>query len=424
MRYDRDSEIEERLIEDALAEHVGRVEPNRDLWPGVRDRLSQRNQSRFSVLARAIAATAIASLLTLLMVVLPWSLFDETMAPFAAVAHAYEGLFELETVKYRVDGSSSLGNDFSIHNQVDLVSRIDYAVASLSPDSDGNFPLLDPDSIGEFPKWESIVINGKSYTRFTTSDGEQGDISFHSGYRMSRNGDEVIQVEDGKWMLEGEMHGGDGTGWKPFGHLGGSPWSHEDAEDQFDKVELVGMDEIDGQPAVHYRGSKRNTPSGKQDLSVIVIDGKTGEHKPAKIVYRETDVLPEIEHTVDLWVEPNDGRLLKIDWTQVEKAPTRPADFEQRDWCQGLGEFTIAQYNYRRTSDPATGFQMFYFDAPEDSGLYDLLEITCWNGERSEGRVVWGRTSAEEFGEEYWIRWIYTFTAFNEPLDLPTDLPE
>ena len=424
MRYDKDSGIEERLIEDTLAEYIGRVEPTRDLWPGVRDRLSQRSRSRFSVLARALTATAVVFLIAVLMVLRPWSFFDETMAPFAAVAHAYEGLFELETVKYRVDGSGSLGSHFSTLNQVDLVNRIDYAVTSLSPDSDGNFPLLDPGSISEFPKFESILINGKSYTRFTTSDGERGDISFHSGYRMSRDGDEVIQVEDGQWMLEGEMHGEEETGWKPFGHLGGSPWSHEDAEDQFDKVELVGMDEVDGQPAAHYRGSKRNTRSGKQDLSAIVIDGKTGQRKPAKIVYRETDVFPAFEHTVDLWVEPNDGRLLKIDWTQVEKAPTRPADFEERDWCQGLGEFAIAQYTYRRASDPVPGFQMFYFDAPEETGLYEVLEITCWNEDRSEGRVVWGRTPAEEFGEEFWMRWIYTFTAFNEPLDLPDDLPE
>ena len=419
-----DSRIEGRLIGDALTDHMDRIDDTRDLWPDIRDRLRQRRRTKLPIFVRVAAATAIVFLFIVLAIVRPWSLFDETMAPFAAVAHAYEGLFELETVKYRVDGSGSLGNHFSTLNQVDLVNRIDYAVTSLSPDSDGNFPLLDPGSISEFPRLESILINGKSYTRFTTSDGERGNISFHSGYRMSRDGDELIRVEDGKWMLEGEMHDGEETGWKPFGHLGGTPWNHEDAEDQFDKVELVGMDEVDGQPAMHYRGSKRNTPSGKQGLSVIVIDGKTGQHKPAKIVYRETDVLPDIKHTVDLWVEPNDGRLLKIDWTQVEKAPTRPADFEERDWCQGLGEFAIAQYNYRRASDPALEFQILYFDAPQDSGLYKLLEITCWNGDRSEGRVVWGRTSAEEFGEEFWMRWIYTFTAFNEPLDLPSDIPE
>ena len=35
-----------------------------------------------------------------------------------------------------------------------------------------------------------------------------------------------------------------------------------------------------------------------------------------------------------------------------------------------------------------------------------------------------GRTLAVEFGKEFLMRWIYTLTAFNEPLDLPTDLPE
>ena len=84
MRYDKDSGIEERLIEDALAEYLGRVEPTRDVWLGVRNRLSQQSRSRSSVLVKAITATAVALFFAVLMVVRPWSLFDETMSPFCS----------------------------------------------------------------------------------------------------------------------------------------------------------------------------------------------------------------------------------------------------------------------------------------------------------------------------------------------------
>ena len=108
----------------------------------------------------------------------------------------------------------------------------------------------------------------------------------------------------------------------------------------------------------------------------------------------------------------------------VAKLRSSSVDLDERDWCCDIGEFVNAQYNYRRASDPVPGFQIFSLDAPQDTGLYEQLTITCWNGDRSEGRVVWGRTLAEEFGKEFLMRWIYIFTAFNEPLDLPTGLPE
>ena len=107
------SRIEERLIGDALSEYMDRVEATRDLWPGIRDRLSQRRRTRFPVFARAAAATALVSLLAVLALVRPWSIFDDSMSPFAAVAHAYDGLFELETVRYRVDGTTAWGNSTS-----------------------------------------------------------------------------------------------------------------------------------------------------------------------------------------------------------------------------------------------------------------------------------------------------------------------
>ena len=55
---------------------------------------------------------------------------------------------------------------------------------------------------------------------------------------------------------------------------------------------------------------------------------------------------------------------------------------------------------------------------------HDLAEVVCWNEQETEGRKVWGRNIPEHTGEDFWVRWVYTFTAFNEPLDLPEDLPE
>ena len=52
------------------------------------------------------------------------------------------------------------------------------------------------------------------------------------------------------------------------------------------------------------------------------------------------------------------------------------------------------------------------------------VDITCWNEQETEGRIVWGRNNPEEIGVDSWVRWVYTFTAFNEPLDLPADLPD
>ena len=89
-----------------------------------------------------------------------------------------------------------------------------------------------------------------------------------------------------------------------------------------------------------------------------------------------------------------------------------------------MGEFVEAQYDYRLTSGPPNEVHIKSFDAPTDSDAYELAKVICWNGDRTEGRVVWGRSRAEVLGENSWVRWVYTFTMFNEPLDLPDDLPE
>ena len=119
-------QIEERLITDTLSEYMDSVDTRRDLWPGIHDRLSQPRRTRIPVLARLAVVGAVVSLVAMLAIVRPWSLSDYYMSPFAAVAHAYEGLYELETVRYRVDGTNSSGQEFVELHQVDMVNRIEY----------------------------------------------------------------------------------------------------------------------------------------------------------------------------------------------------------------------------------------------------------------------------------------------------------
>lgn len=166
MRNRDEARIEERLIQDSLTEHIDRVDDTRDLWPGIRDRLSQRRRTRFPVYARVAAATAIVSLLALLVIVKPWSLLDDSMTPFAAVAHAYDGMFELETVRYRIDGTNSSGQQFFENYQVDMVNRIEHSVSRIDMSS------VPGPMIGAASRQEFLKINGKHYIRLqgTTVD--------------------------------------------------------------------------------------------------------------------------------------------------------------------------------------------------------------------------------------------------------------
>ena len=361
---------------------MDRVDATRDLWPGIRDRLSQRRRTRFPVFASAAAATALVSLLAVLAIVRPWSIFDDSMSPFAAVAHAYDGLFELETVRYRVDGTNSSGYQFIRNHQIDTVNRIHYNAMQVDTDPAGN-PLV----------IEWIIVGGREYKRDWLSGGE--------------------------WAFSSEP--GD---WASIGDLVGLPWSRAGAEDRFDQVEVMGSVEIDGRPAVHYLASKRAIPTGTSGYSTLEWDAKSEQIKGAETVHRGTGDFASYVDTVDLWITPDDGRLVKADWTQFEQAPSPPHDLDERDWCKGLGEFVEAQYDYRLTSGPPNEVHIKSFDAPTDSDAYELAKVICWNGDRTEGRVVWGRSRAEVLGEDSWVRWVYTFTAFNEPLDLPEDLPE
>ena len=191
-----------------------------------------------------------------MVVVRPWSLFDDSMTPFAAVAHAYEGLFELETVRYRVDGTNSTGNEFEELHQVDMVNRIEYSVLEA-------IIRVVPDlAVGDTLREESLIINGKYYIRRAVNN-----IAHDFGPE-----DQTYESSESGWVLfRGVMnHPEEDYPWTPFGDLGGLPWSRERAEDWFDNVDLVGNTEVDGQPAVHYRASRSSVPDDESDLHTIV----------------------------------------------------------------------------------------------------------------------------------------------------------
>ena len=399
-----DTLIDERLIQDALTEHIDRVDAIRDLWPGIRDRAGQRRRARFPLYARLAAATAIVSLLALLVIVRPWSLFDDSITPFAAVAHAYEGLLELETVRYRIDGTNSSGQQFEELHQVDMVNRIEHSISHIDMGSVPGLPI-------GASRQEFLRINGKHYIRLSSSVIEE----FASEQWASES-------SDPGWGLfpDAMRHPKEGYPWAPFGKFGGLPWSRESAEGSFDKVELVGDTEVDGQPAVHYRVSRSSAPKDESNLH-IVVNYEFG--KRVENVHRGVgDYLRSID-TVDIWVTPEGDRLIKADWMHIERGPPLPADYKERDWCEGLGEFNRPEYTFRVTD--SQGNRSYYTGAPGMSlDTHDLAEAICWNRDETEGRKVWGRNIPEHTGEDFWVRWVYTFTAFNEPLDLPDDLPE
>ena len=379
MRNQGDYWIEERLVGDVLSDYMDRVDATRDLWPGIRDRLVKRRRTGFPVFARVMVAAAFVSVLVVLFIVRPWSTSNDSMSPFTAVAHAYDGLVSLETVRYRVDGTDSLGQRYVSLHQVDMVDRIHYW---------SMWGGADPSD--DTPSGESIIVDGNAYDRDRTGDRE--------------------------WIFARETRG-----WAPFGDFGGLPWRLGDVEDRFDRVELVGDIEIDGRPAAQYRASRRVEPTRKSGYAVVEYETESGEPRKAETVHRGADDYAVYIDTIDLWVTPDDGRLIKVDWTLVEQAPSPPADFDERDWCHGLGEFVDAQNTYRPTSGPRDQFRTF--DTPPDSDAFELAKVVCWNDGRTEGRVVWGRSLAEQTGQDFWIRWVYTFTGFNEPLELPDDLP-
>ena len=398
-----DSRIEERLIGDALTDHMDRIDDTSDLWPDIRDRLSQRRRTKLPTFVRVAAATAIVSLLVVLAIVRPWSLLDDSMTPFAAVAHAYEGLFELETIRYRVDGTNSIGNKLERHHQLDMVNRIEYWVEHVE------LPELSDSDPDDTLRLEFLLIDGIQY--------ERGQMTIFPGFVPEVSASESLNGGWRPFSSPNARQPRDGYAWVPFGEFGGLPWSRENAEESFDNVELVGDTEVDGQPVVHYRATG-SFEFEDDDLQprVDYIDGKWLETVSSGVEYYLTVI-----DTVDLWVTEDGQRIIKADHMHIERGPPLPADYKDRDWCGGLGELTNAEYFYRSTSQSPNVYMSFRY--PIDSDSHQLARVTCWNEEETEGRIVWGRSAPEEFGEDFWVRWVYTFTAFNEPLDLPSDLP-
>ena len=318
--------------------------------------------------------------------------------PFAAIARAYDGLLDFETVFYRVDGTNIHGQDFVQHHQVDVVNRIDYSVF---------WSVVS--MISEFIGNESLKVDSMHYTRPLA-----GPLEVDSGTWVSGS----VGV---RWKLfpDAERHPKEGYPWAPFGQLGGLAGGREGVEKHFDKVEFVGDSEIDDQLVVHYRASRSSAPEDVSDIHPIVsyMDGKRLE-----TVHRGVEDYLATMDTVDLWVTPDGDRLIKADWIHTERGPPLPANYRERDWCQGLGEFTRPEYRYRLASQPQ--HMQMVVNNPIDSESHELAGVTCWNEGKTEGRIVWGRNLPEEIGEDFWVRWVYTFTAFNEPLVLPEDMPE
>ena len=320
------------------------------------------------------------------------------MSPFEAVTLAYAGLLDFETVFYRVDGTNIHGQDFVQHHQVDVVNRIDYSVF---------WSVVS--QISEFFGTESIKVDGMHYTRPLAGPPEVDSGTWVSG---------SVGV---RWKLfpDSERHPKEGYPWVPFGQLGVLAEGREGVERHFDKVELVGDSEIDGQPAIHYRASRSSAPAVENVPPPIVsyMDGKRLE-----TVHRGVEDYVATMGTVDLYVTPDGERLIKAEWMHIEQGPPLPTGYRERDWCEGLGEFTRPEYRYRLTSQPQ--HMQMVVNNPIDSESHQLAGVTCWNEGKTEGRIVWGRNLPEQIGEDFWVRWVYTFTAFNEPVVLPEDMPE
>ena len=408
MRHQGDTHIQERLIGDTLSEYLDRVNAWRDLWPEIRDRAPLWKRAAFPPLLKALAAVAAVSLIVVAAVVQPWSPSDPA-SHFMAVAQAYDGLFDLETVRYRVDGTNSSGQEFVQHHQVDMVNRIEHSVTQMVAGL-----VLGP-SVGDAFRQEFLKIDGKHYIRRSSAAFE--DFAPEQWVSESSSGGWALFPDPMRQPKEGYP-------WAPFGKFGGLPWSRESGEESFDKIDLVGDTEIDGQPVVHYRASRRSAPKHESVPHPMVsyMDGKRLEN-----VHRGVeDYLATID-TVDFWVTQDGSRFIKADWTHIERGPPLPADFKERDWCEGLGEFNKPAYTYRVTDGSGNrsyfsgDYYENYYGMDRDS--HDLAEVICWNQEETEGRMVWGRTIPEVTGEDFWVRWVYTFTAFNEPLSLPEDLP-
>ena len=115
------------------------------------------------------------------------------------------------------------------------------------------------------------------------------------------------------WVLSRETRG-----WEPFGDLGGLPWGRQEVEERFDRVERIGEVEVDGQPAVHYRAKREITLSASQETAAY----QDGVGRLLINVYSGTDELRALMDTLDLWVAPDGGRIIKAVLMQVERAPS------------------------------------------------------------------------------------------------------
>lgn len=145
--------MHERLIGDTLSDYLGSVNAGRDLWPRIRDSAPLQRRTALPLFQKALAVAAAISLIVLAAVVQPWFPPDSE-SHFVAVADAYHGLFELETVRYRLDGNDSFGEPFVLLRQVDNVKRVHYSALWMGTSStEGR------------PSHEWTIVDGNQYDR-------------------------------------------------------------------------------------------------------------------------------------------------------------------------------------------------------------------------------------------------------------------
>ena len=351
--------LNEQLIRETTESKVASIAPRRDIWRSVQEKVL-RPKARLRLPWFRILATvgAVLTVIIAAQAVIWYNEDGRSSSPLVAVAEAYEGLFSLETVRYRIDGSNSDGTRFTQLFQVDLPRQIFYRALWL----DDSVPSSDP------PKSELLTIGGTQYVR-------QSDA-----------------VSQGSWRSLGQVSGS-----APLREFVDLPLNPDTREQRYDRVRRLPDEEINGVPVQHYVAERS-------------IHG---------------DSLKVTRDTIHLWVGIDDGLPIKAETLHQERwsQPGAPVDLD-KDWCEdstghvpGLTEMKVAY-----------GLPSGVQESPDGRIPAHLLQpmlILCKNKEGTKGMAVWQLSEIPpgEEGYDLTVRWVYTFTEFNGPLELPDPLP-
>ena len=360
----------EDLLRDTLRSKLSQARPRRDLWPSIQVNLTRpRKRRNRRWLVRMSVAVGIALVFIALSLGQFWrSESPSPLSPAGAIAHAFEGLRSLDTVHYRVEGENSYGDRFVQLFQLDIVNQILYSKLTVRPPAGGGLSIAGTGI--SHPGSEMITIGGKQYSR--------------TGGRRDLGGQEADFAAG--WRFMQEVHG-----WQPFSGLGGIPFGGEDAlEEWFDEVRRMPDTELTGVPVAHYIATRTITEPW------IVQD------------------------TVELWVRIEDSLLERVDSLHQERWDQSTTSLDLgKDWCEGLGELTEMAVLYG-----TPGSRKFVLDPPAGSSLQPV-KVSCFKQDGSLGRTVWQRSGVPPGEDDYdlTVHSVYTFTAFNQPLTLPSPLP-